>query len=114
MPIDSTTQRENLAVEYGARAAVASLHTADPGLNGANEVTGGVPAYARAIPTWAPGTVDGTVTATVTFDVPGGVTVNFVGLWDVDEVVFLDATPITSQTFASQGTYQVNLTYTQS
>lgn len=115
MAIATSQQKENLAVAYGTNAAYVSLHTADPGTTGASEVTGGAPAYARKSATWTAGTVDGVVTVTVTFDVPASTTVTHVGLWTaVTAGTFLDKATVTSQTFSSQGTYQVTLTYTQS
>lgn len=116
MAIATGTMKENLAVAYGNNATHISLHTADPGTTGASEVTGGSPAYARKAATWGAGTAgDGVVTVTVTFDVPGGVTVTHVGVWNaLTAGTFLDKAAVTSQAFASQGTYQVTLTYTQS
>jgi len=59
----------------------ASLHTAFPGVTGANEVTGGAPAYARKAVTFgvaAGGTRS--LSASVTFDVPA-TTVRWFGFW---------------------------------
>ena len=59
-----------------------SLHSADPGLTGLNELTGGTPAYARkqdTFPVSASGTLDND--AAITFDVPAG-NVAAWGLWD--------------------------------
>lgn len=59
----------------------ASLHTAFPGLTGANEMTGGTPAYARKSVTF--GTAAGAsraLSAAVTFDVPAS-TVRWFGFW---------------------------------
>ena len=59
-----------------------SLHSAFPGLTGANELSGGSPAYARQSVTF--GTPAGgvrTSTATVTFHVAAGSTVRWVGFW---------------------------------
>lgn len=115
MAIATNQQKENLAVAYGNAATYVSLHTADPGTTGTSEVTGGSPAYARKAASWTAGTVDGVVTVTVTFDVPSGTTVTYVGLWNAASAgSFLDKAAVTSQAFASQGTYQVTLTYTQS
>ena len=115
MAIATNQQKENLAVAYGNAATHVSLHTADPGTTGTSEVTGGSPAYARKAATWTAGTVDGVVTVTVTFDVPASTTVTHVGLWTaLTGGSFLDKAAVTSQAFASQGTYQVTLTYTQS
>lgn len=59
-----------------------SLHSGDPGTTGANEVTGGSPAYARKAVTWgaaASRQVD--IAAPVAFDVPASTTVYWVGMW---------------------------------
>ena len=59
----------------------ASLHTAFPGLTGANEVSGGSPAYARKAVTF--GAAAGgsrALSAAVTFDVPA-TTVRWFGFW---------------------------------
>lgn len=59
----------------------ASLHTAFPGLTGANEVSGGTPAYARKAVTF--GAAAGgsrSLSAAVTFDVPA-TTVRWFGFW---------------------------------
>lgn len=59
----------------------ASLHTAFPGLTGANEVSGGTPAYARKAVTF--GAAAGgsrALSAAVTFDVPA-TTVRWFGFW---------------------------------
>lgn len=115
MAIATNQQKENLAVAYGSAATYVSLHTADPGTTGTSEVTGGAPAYARKAATWTAGSVDGVVTVTVTFDVPASTTVTYVGLWTASTAgTFLDKAAVTSQAFASQGTYQVTLTFTQS
>lgn len=74
---NATLQAAYTAVK--ALGAAVSLHTADPGLTGASEVTGG--AYARVaavLPTGANGT--GTAPA-VDINVPAGVTVTHVGVW---------------------------------
>lgn len=113
MPIQTTQQRENLAVAYGNAATHASLHTANPGTTGASEVSGAP--YARKAITWAAGAVNGNVTATVTFDVPSGVTVAGAGVWTaVTGGTYLDGVTVTSQAFSSQGTYTLTLTFTQS
>lgn len=60
-----------------------SLHSADPGLTGANELTGGSPAYARkqnTFPAFASGTADNDTA--ILFDVPAGDVVAW-GVWDL-------------------------------
>lgn len=111
MPIDTAQGRENAAAGYAGAAVEASTHTADPGATGASEVTGGTPAYARKAITWVPGTVDGIYAAQVTFDIPAATDVTHVGLWDASGN-FLDAAEA-AETFVSQGTMIVDLTYTQ-
>ena len=59
-----------------------SLHDGDPGTTGANEVSGGSPAYAREAVTWgsaASREVD--ISAPLQFDVPASTTVLWVGMW---------------------------------
>lgn len=59
-----------------------SLHSAYS-TSGANELTGGSPAYARKAATWAAASSGTKATsASVTFDVPAGSTVRWVGGWD--------------------------------
>ena len=65
--------RENQAAAFAARATHALLQTTAANTSFGTEVTGGTPAYARKPLTWAPGAVDGTVTASATFDLPANV-----------------------------------------
>lgn len=60
----------------------ASLHNGDPSTTGANELTGGSPAYARKAVSWA-GVSSGQIAtnAAMTFDVPASSTVYHLGLW---------------------------------
>jgi len=90
----------------GALAAYASLHTADPGESGTNEVTGGSPAYARKAITWNPA-ADGAMddSNVPVFDVPAGTTVSYVGFWNAAGTVFYGYANVTDEVFAAQGTY---------
>lgn len=91
----------------GAVAGFASLHDNDPGDNGANEISGGSPAYARKAHTWnsaASGSMDDS-NAPV-FDVPAGKTVKYVGMWSAaTSGTFYGAAAVTNEVFAAQGTY---------
>jgi len=82
MPL-STTGRNNLLTDgLATKFTHVSLHSGDA-TAGANELTGGSPAYARKAVTWAAaaaGVRDNT--AGLTFDVPAGITVLYGGLWD--------------------------------
>lgn len=115
MAIQTAQGKENLAVAYGTNATYGALYTTAPGATAGTEVTGGAPAYARKALTWAAGTVDGIVTATATFDVPTGISVVGVGVHTaVTAGTYLDGATVTTQAFASQGTYTVTFTFTQS
>jgi len=91
----------------GALAVFASLHSADPGDTGTNEISGGSPAYARKAITWngaGSGTMDDSNVPV--FDVGAGKTVLYVGLWSlVTGGVFYGSALVTSETFGAQGTY---------
>lgn len=90
-----------------ARITQLSLHTADPGTTGANEATGGSPAYARKTTTVTAAGGVGTSTQ-VTFDVPAATYTHF-GCWN--GATFVGGNPLaTSQVVSSQG--QVKLTAT--
>jgi hypothetical protein len=110
MAIATTTQRENVAIAYGQAAAYVSLHTADPGATGANEVTGG--GYARAALTWTAGPTDGQISATATVTATAGVAVTHAGLWTaVSGGTFLDKA---AGAATSTGTVSVTLTFAES
>ena len=101
------TARNLMLDQLGTLAVFASLHTASPGAGGANEVSGGSPAYARKAVTWsaAAGSAKATSNAPV-FDVPAGTTVAFVGLWSLATGgVFYGYFDVTDEVFAGQGTY---------
>lgn len=114
MAIQTTTEKNNLATQYGTNAAYAALYTTAPGATAGTEPTGGSPAYARKPISWGAAS-GGVVTGTVTFDVPTGVTIVGAGVHTaVTAGTYLDGGAVTSQNFASQGTYALTLTYTQS
>lgn len=86
-----------------------SLHTADPGDNGANEVATGV--YGRQSVTFGNAASNGTKTASVcnaSFTVPAGTTVAFVGCWTAaTSGTYLGKVDVTDEAYTGQGTYQV-------
>lgn len=115
MAIATTAERNSLATKYGVDATHAALFTADPGTSGTatGEVAGGAPAYARKAITWG-AAAGGVITAQVTFDVPTGTTLTFAGVCSsVSGATVLDRVAVTSQAFASQGTYVLTLTFTE-
>jgi hypothetical protein len=113
MPITPTEL--NAIVDYAAaRGTYVSLHTADPGTTGANECTGGSPAYARKQTTWgaASGSPSSAVGSQITFDLLGQAT--HFGLWSaVTAGTFRggNALPATIGTAAVQTTQAIIPTY---
>lgn len=80
----------------------ASLHSGDPGSNGANELTGGT--YARKSITF--GAASGGVRTAVSnpvFDVPAGGSVRYAGFWD--GATFKGSGILTTETYTNAGTY---------
>jgi hypothetical protein len=94
----------------GGVAVYASLHSDDPSTTGANEISGGSPAYARKAITWntaSAGNLDNN--ANPVFDVPAGTTIKYVGLWSaVTSGTFYGSFDITDETFGAQGTYTLS------
>lgn len=107
MPL--TNNAKNAMLDHLAGLAVfVSLHTADPGTSGANEVSGG--AYTREAITWnsaASGNLDNN--ANPVFDIPAGTTVTHVGLWSASTGgTFYGSDDVTSESFGAQGTYTLS------
>lgn len=70
-----------MLTEFGTLATHMSLHSAYSA-SGANELTGGSPAYARQAIAWAAASSGSmALSGTETFDVPASSTVAFVGFW---------------------------------
>lgn len=114
MSIKTNAQKETLAIAYGTAATFGAVYTTAPGATAGTEPSGGSPAYARKSLSWSAGGSDGIVTATATFDIPSGATIVGAGVHDaVTAGNYLDGATVTSQAFASQGTYAVTFTYTQ-
>lgn len=79
-----------------------SLHSGNPGESGANELSGGSPAYARMPVTFlaASGGEKTISEASVEFDVPAGSTVQYVGVWS-------------GSSFVASGKLQTTVNYPQ-
>jgi hypothetical protein len=77
----STFAKNVMLTELAANVTHLSVHTASPGTTGANEATGGSPAYARQVPTFGTAT-GGTLPLSggATWDLPAG-TYGYVGMW---------------------------------
>ena|SRR5262245_24403040 len=107
-----TNAELNAALDaLGPRWAYASLHTASPSTTGANEVSGGSPAYARIPIVWDPasGQVLG-LNAPLVFNVPASTTVAYVGIWSaLTGGTFRGSDQLSSsETFTAHGTYTLD------
>ena len=106
----STAGKNLMLNALGASAVFVSLHNGAPGDNGANEISGGSPAYVRKAITWnaaAAGVLDSSNTPTL--DVPGSTTVSAVGFWSAETAgTFYGSSTVTEEVFANQGTYTVS------
>lgn len=91
-------------------AGFASLHTADPDPAGANEVTGGSPAYARQAITWDPasGAVAG-LNGTLAFNGPASGAATHLGIWSAASggTYYGSAALTGDQAFNASGEYNV-------
>ena len=107
--------KEAAALAVTGLGAYISLHTGDPSTTGANEATGGSPAYARQLTTWTAGSSDGVVNGSqVTIDVPAG-TYTYAGQWTASSGgTFIQSVAITSTTLGAQGQIKVTPTDTES
>lgn len=97
----------------GNKLLYVSLHDADPGTTGTDELAGG--SYARVAVTWnaaSGGALDSSNQPLI--NVPAGATVAYVGLWDAASGGnFQDAKQVTSEVYSAAGTYLVeDLDYT--
>ena len=105
-----TDAAKNLMLDALAAAAdYVSLHSADPGGTGANEISGGTPAYARQSVSWV-GASGGVLTAATqpVLDVGAGTTVAYGGLWsDVGGGTFYGSALLVTEVFGAQGTYTI-------
>ena len=114
MAIQTTTQKNNLATAYATNATHGAVYTTAPGGTAGTEPTGGSPAYARKPLSWSAAS-NGVVTVSPVFDIPSGSTIVGAGVHTaLTAGTYLDGASVTSQAFASQGTYTVTFTYTQS
>lgn len=114
MPINTVTQRNTLAQAYASAATHMALYSTAPGGSAGTEISGGSPAYARKPSNWGTASNSAVVASPAAFDVPSGATVAGIGFHTaLTAGTYLDGASVTSQAFASQGTYTVTATYTQ-
>lgn len=116
MTIKTTTQQNNLASAYASNGPAGSVYTTTPTSSPGTEPSGGSPAYARKTIGWGSPS-GGVITGSATFDIPSGTTLVGAGVHSSTSgtaaATYLDGTTVTSQAFASQGTYAVTFTFTE-
>lgn len=114
MAIQTVAMKNALAQAYKDTALYGAIYTTAPGASAGTEPSGGSPAYARKSLTWS-SPASGIITATATFDVPSGATIVGAGVHSAATAgTYYDGGSVSSQAFASQGTYAVTFTFTQS
>lgn len=118
MAIQTVTMRNALATAYKSTAAFAALYTAIPTSTETGEVSGGSPAYARNASNWGTVTTSAVSASPAAFNVPASTTIQGAGFHSAGTAGvtadYLDGGSVTQQAFASQGTYTLTATYTQS
>ena len=109
----TTAEANQAATNLSTNYPYASLYTTAPTQAAAGtEVTGGAPAYARKLVVWGAAT-GGVITGTCTFDVPTAISVVGLGLNSlVTAGVYGWGATVTTQAYASQGTYAATITVT--
>src|SRR5215218_609054 len=112
MAIAVLAQRQAVAAAYGTAAPYGALFTADPGTTGTvvGEATGGTPAYARVAIAWSAPNASSAITGAPVFNVASGTTVTYAGVTvsaTAGTADLRDRVAVTSQAFASQGTFTV-------
>lgn len=113
MAVQTAAMKNILADAYKGAATHAAVYTTVPGASAGTEPSGGSPAYARKATAWGASS-NGVTSTVVTFDIPSGTTLVGAGVHSaLSGGTYYDGAAVTSQNFASQGTYQLTLTYTQ-
>lgn len=115
MAIQTATKRTSMATAYASDISHIALATSAPGASAGTEVSGGSPAYARKASNAGTAAASAIVFSPAAFDVPTGTTLLGINMMTaLTAGTYLDGASVTSQAFASQGTYTVTATYTQS
>lgn len=110
--IQTVARKNTLATSYATDSTSCALYSTTPTSTAGTELTGGSPPYARITPAWGSASGGVVSTSAMTFNVPSGSTVAGFGLYNAG-AVYQDGAGLTSQAFASQGTYALTVTYTQ-
>ena len=114
MAIQTVTLRNLMVDQYKAQCTHVALYSTVPAASAGTELTGGSPAYARRVANWGATASSAATASPAAHDVPSGATVAGAGFHSaITAGNYLDGGSVTSQAFASQGTYTVTATYTQ-
>jgi hypothetical protein len=113
--IQTNTMKNTLADAYKAAATFADLYqtTGLSSTAGTAMSAGGSPAYASKALTWGSSAAGVVSTTPTVFDVKSGDTVAGFGVKTGSGGTHLDGGGLTSQAFASQGTYTLTVTFTE-
>lgn len=115
MAIQTSAMKNILSDAYKGAAGFAALYTTAPTSTAGTEPSGGSPAYARKALSWGSSTAGVVSASAVTFDVPTSTTIVGAGVHSlITAGTYYDGASVTSQAFASQGTYALTLTFTES
>jgi hypothetical protein len=114
MAIQTAAMKNICSDAYKAAAAYGAVYTTAAGGTAGTEPSGGSPAYARKALTWGASSNGVTTATAAVFDIPSGTTIVSAGVHSaVTAGTYYDGGAVTSQAFASQGTYTITFTYTQ-
>lgn len=82
-----------------------SLHSASPGITGANEIAGG--SYSRVATTWSAASGSSRAGSQITLNVPSGVTISHFGVWSLQSggTYKRGGALSSSEQFVAPGTY---------
>ena len=108
----NNTSKDVALDAIGAAATFISLHSADPGTTGANEISGGT--YARVATTWSSAAASSKSGSQVTINVPAAATITYWGVWStITAGVFYEGGSLpASETYGGAGTYLLTPTLT--
>jgi hypothetical protein len=109
------TTRNSLVDHYKTLVTHFGLFTsAGPYTTAGTEPSGGSPAYARQAANWGATSASSATASPTAFNVPSGANIQGGGGFSaITGGTFRDGGSLTSQNFASQGTYTLTATYTQ-
>jgi hypothetical protein len=111
--VNNPTARTAAATWYTTQAPWVALTSTVPGASAGTELTGGSPAYARVASNWSAASGGASTATPAAQNVASGSTVAGAQFMSASTAgTYFDGGGVTSQTFSSQGTYQLTATIT--